>query len=321
VAVATAVVGAAEAVEVAVTDGPARKDSFGLGWRHELAPDILANLDAIDVVEVMIEDYLDRDGAGARAIQTLSSNVPIVLHGVSLGLASTVPVDDRRLDTLAKFVDAVRPRYWSEHLAYVRAGDVEVGHLIAPTRTMATAQATIRNIRRATNVVGHAPLMENIATLMAPPGSEMDEPAWLSEIVTAAECGLLLDLHNVYTNSINFGGDPFAFVAALPPESIHAIHLAGGQLIDEPRVGDAPPRQRVLDDHKHPIPEIVYDLLTEVGRRVRQPLTVLLEYDGAYPPFDELMTQIERARHALALGRRQSAVDSQRSAVSSGCER
>ena len=213
------------------------------------------------------------------------------------------PVEENRLRGVADFVAAVEPPFWSEHFAYVRGAQTEVGHLLAPSRSATTAAAAARNIRQAAEVVGAVPLMENVATLFDPPGSNMSEPGWIGEVVTQAPCGLLLDLHNVYTNCVNAGGDPFQFVADLPAGSIQAIHLAGGQLIEEPRLGHAAARHRVLDDHRHPVPEVVYQLLTEVGKRVPHALTVLLEYDGDYPPIDALLAQLDRARDALAAGR------------------
>ena len=286
-----------------VVAGAAAADRFGIGWRPELAAGILANRDRLDVVEVIVEQYLQAGREGARAVRTLSRSIPVVLHGLSLGLASTVPVDEARLRAVADFVAAVEPPFWSEHLAYVRGAQIEVGHLLAPSRSATTAAAAARNIRRAAEVVGAVPLMENVATLLDPPGSDMDEAPWIGEVVSQARCGVLLDLHNVYTNCLNLGRDPFQFVTDLPFDRIQAIHLAGGMLIEEPRREAEPPRHRVLDDHQHPVPDLVYQLLAEVGTRVPHSLTVLLEYDGCYPPIEDLLAQIDRARAALAAGR------------------
>jgi hypothetical protein len=142
--------------------------------------------------------------------------------------------------------------------------------------------------------VGGAPLVENIATLIDPPGSTYDEATWVTEILAASGCALLLDLHNLYANASNFGFDAREYLARLPVERIAAIHLAGGKWITG---------QRRLDDHLHDVPDPVYELLTEVGARVPQALTVILERDGKYPPMTHLLTQLERARAALALGR------------------
>jgi uncharacterized protein (UPF0276 family) len=146
-------------------------------------------------------------------------------------------------------------------------------------------------------VVGARPLVENIATLVKPPGP-LDEADWITSILDGSGAELLLDLHNLHANAVNFGYDARAFLARLPPARIAAVHLAGGRIIDGPRGG-----RRLLDDHLHEVPGAVYDLLTEVAALVPHPLTVILERDGAYPPFEQLLAEIERARVALASGR------------------
>jgi uncharacterized protein len=146
-------------------------------------------------------------------------------------------------------------------------------------------------------VVGTVPLIENVATLIDPPGSELDELTWVSATAAAAGCDLLLDLHNLYANAINFGYDPLDFIAGLPPGRIAAVHLAGGKWVRA--LGE----QRWLDDHLHDVPAPVYDLLTAVGACVPQPLTVILERDGEYPAIALLLAQLDRARTALAAGR------------------
>jgi uncharacterized protein (UPF0276 family) len=272
-----------------------------VGWRPELAADILSHLDAIDIVEVISEECLPP--GGRRAIAALARQVPIVLHGLSLGLASTSGVDGQRLAALAEMINELRPLAWSEHLAFVRAGTVEIGHLTAAPRTAVTAAATAQNIRTAADSVGSMPAMENIATLLDPPGSDWDEAEWITEVVRAAGCPLLLDLHNVHANALNFGFDPLEYLDRIPLETVTTIHLAGGRLIQEPSTGDGPVRWRVLDDHRHEVPARVYDLLTEVGAGVAGPLTVILEYDGDYPPFSDMLRQLTSARAALQLGR------------------
>jgi uncharacterized protein (UPF0276 family) len=109
----------------------------------ELAADVVSHLDRIDVVEVMMDAYLH--SRRARGLRTLGDQVPIVLHGVSLGLGSVIPVDRSRLEAVARLVADVRPVFWSEHLAFVRGGGIELGHLAAPPRTALTAAAAARN--------------------------------------------------------------------------------------------------------------------------------------------------------------------------------
>ena len=257
---------------------------YGLGWRPELAAGIYGNLDRIDVVEIMAEDYFDADRRAQRALRFLRSQVPVVLHATSLGLASTEPVDPRLLDAIARVVEWLEPEFWSEHLAFVRAGSSEVGHLAAPPRNDATLEGLIRNVELATQVVGSAPLLENVASLIDPPFSTYDEAAWLAAVLDATPCDLLLDLHNVHANATNFGFDAREVVRTIPPQRIGAVHLAGGRRIE----GD-----RLLDDHLHEVPDPVYELLSEVHA---ERATAILERDGRYPPIDELLCELDRAR-------------------------
>jgi uncharacterized protein (UPF0276 family) len=270
-------------------------DRVGLGWRPELAAGIFAHLDEIDVIEVIADDYFD-SASSARAIQTLAAQRPVVLHGVSLGLASTAPVERKRLEKMARLVEKVRPESWSEHLAFVRAGGIEIGHLAAPPRTRSTIDGTAANLDRARATVGSLPLVENIATLIDPPASDLDEPEWLTETLEVSGACLLLDLHNLYANSLNFGTRPEEFLARLPADRVHQVHISGGRWIDDKH-------RRLVDDHLHDPPDPVYDLLSDLAARCPNPLTVILERDGSYPPTAHLLKQLDRARMALAKGR------------------
>lgn len=287
---------------MAVGDKIRPTDRIGLGWRAQLAAGILLHLDEIDVVEVIADDYFNAPSRSLRALTTLAAQVPVVLHGVTLGPASTVPVDGDRLEQTARLLDHVRPQFWSEHLAFVRGGRHEIGHLAAPPRTDATIEGTAKNMARAGAIVGAKPLLENVATLIEPPGSRFDEPTWLAHALSASDCDLLLDLHNLYANALNFGCDPFAMLTRMPVDRVAAVHLAGGKWIST-KDSHQTQTQRLLDDHLHDVPEVIFDLLTEVGQRTRRPLTVILERDGQYPPIEHLLAQVRRARHALARGR------------------
>jgi uncharacterized protein len=273
------------------------KDRVGLGWRPELAAATLRHLDVVDVVEVIADDWFDASTRRLRALRRLASEVPVVLHGIELGLASCSPADGRRLDAMARVVDAVRPAFWSEHLSFVRAGGYEIGHLAAPPRTADTIEGTAANIERARRAVGSAPLLENVATLVEPPGG-LGEAEWVAGTLEASGATLLLDLHNLHANAVNFGFDPRAFLDGIPTHRIGAIHLAGGRWIT---ARDGKPR--LVDDHLHDVPGDVFELLEEVAARVAHPLTVIVERDGSYPPFAVLQAQIEAARRALATGR------------------
>ncbi|HEU0252288.1 MAG TPA: DUF692 family protein [Pyrinomonadaceae bacterium] len=280
------------------------KDIFGLGWRPRLALGILSNLDRIDVVEVIADDYFKAPGNERRALKTLAAQVPVTLHGVTLGLASSVRVDPKRLENTARLCEEVRSLSWSEHLAFVRGGGIEIGHLAAPPRCDETIEGTLQNLALAQKIVGTAPQVENVATLIDPPLSRYDEASWVSKIVANSESHLLLDLHNLHANALNFGFDPIDFISRMPARRIRGIHLAGGRWIG------AGNDRRVLDDHIHDVPDPVYLLLEEVGARTEPGLTIILERDGHFPSIESLLNQLDRARHALARGRARRLIDS-----------
>jgi len=279
-----------------------RPDRVGLGWRPELAATILTHLEQIDLVEVIADDWFGAGRRELRALRTLGAQVPVVLHGVSLGLASSTPVDLGRLDAMARVVEHALPELWSEHLAFVRGGGREIGHLAAPPRNAATIEGTCANLDRARRIVGSAPLLENVATLIDPPGSDRDEAAFVAGVAEAANTELLLDLHNLHANAVNFGFDAVAFLDALPLERVRTVHLAGGKWISA-----SSGERRLLDDHLHDVPEPVFALLEELAVRAPHPLTVVLERDGNYPAADLLLDELGRARHALATGRARTA--------------
>ncbi len=300
-ATAAAVVAAAVVAAAVAVKPP---DRVGLGWRGELAAGILANLALIDVLEVIADDYFHASASAVCALCALARQVPVSLHGVAMGLASTIAVEPHRLQAMARLVRQVRPESWSEHLSFVRAGGIEIGHLAAPPRSLRSVAGTVANIARATEVVGSAPMMENVASLIAPPASDMDEAQWLSSVIEAAGVPLLLDLHNLYANALNFGLDPHATLLSLPLHRIGAVHLSGGRWIAEPdQAPSQAPRMRLLDDHVHDVPAPVYALLTALAHHAPQPLTVYIERDGNFPCFEHLLAQLEMARAALRLGR------------------
>ena len=298
--------GAAEGVGAEMTQ--ALQDRVGLGWRTELAAGIFAHRDQIDVVEVIAEDWFDAPRPRVSALRTLAQHIPVQLHGTSAGLASATPVEEKRLAKMARLVDAVQPEAWSEHLAFVRSGGWEIGHLAAVPRNSSTVSNAAANVDRARRIVGSAPMVENIATLMAPPASSLTEPQWLTDITQSADAQLLLDLHNLYANAVNFSCDPATApidaLRRIPLARVGTVHIAGGHWIGAGHGGDG---KRLLDDHLHPVPDAVFLMLEELASLTPQPLTVILERDGAYPAMEDLLLELQLARAAMRRGRERQA--------------
>jgi uncharacterized protein len=267
----------------------------GIGWRPELAAGIFAHLDRIDVVEVIADNYFQASRRELDALRGLAEQVPVYLHGVSLGLASASAADHACLDRLARLIERVRPAGWSEHLAFVRADGIEIGHLAMPPRTQRTLEQTLRNIETARAVTGMMPALENIATLFDPPTSRFRESDWTRRIIDGARAPLLLDLHNLYANAVNGGRDPHADLLEFPLDAVQTVHLSGGVLVTH-----ANGAQRLLDDHLHSPPAEVFELLAALAARATAPFDVVLERDGHYPSMQVLLAQLGQARAALA---------------------
>lgn len=276
-------------------------DRVGLGWRGEIAAHILGHLEQIDVLEVIADNYFKASKGALQSLQFLARQKPVFLHGVGMGLASCSAVDPKYVDAMARLVQQVQPAGWSEHLAFVRAGGIDIGHLAAPPRNAQTVEGTLKNIQTAHRLIGSVPELENIATLVQPPASTLPETDWVKTIVHESASPLLLDLHNLYANAVNTGCDPHELLMRLPLTKVSCVHLSGGRWISTPDKT----RQRLLDDHIHDVPPEVFALLTQVARHAQQPLTVLIERDGNFPEFESLLAQLEQARAALRLGRSQ----------------
>jgi len=274
------------------------RDLVGLAWRDELAVDIHIHLQDIDCLEILADREFGASRRRIAALRELARQVPVSLHSVALGLASSQPVDELRLARMAELANRIEPDHWSEHVAFVRAGGFDIGHLAAAPYGPETLEGALCNVDRARRVVGRLPHLENIATSIRPPGSVWTEEQFIGEVVRGTCAPLLLDLHNLYANAWNFGRDPFALLRAMPLEHVRSVHLSGGRI-----VRDAAGVARLVDDHLHDPPDMVYELLQVVAEHTPRGLTVILERDGCFPDFSTVLRQLARARTALARGR------------------
>ncbi|GGK24140.1 hypothetical protein GCM10010124_15830 [Pilimelia terevasa] len=252
----------------------------GIGWRPEIAG-FVAALPGLRMVEVVAESV--DPGAVPDALSALRERgVAVVPHGVALSLGGAAPVDPRRVDRLAAVAAALGAPYVSEHIAFVRAGGVEAGHLLPLPRTREAVAAMAANTARLQAELDVPLALEPVAAFLDWPEDELDEAAFLTEVLDATGALLLLDVANVYANCRNRGTDPLALLAALPPERVAYVHVAGGS-----SHGGI-----YHDTHTDAVPADVLDLLRALTAR-RQPPTVLLERDGRYPPAALLRAELD----------------------------
>jgi len=260
----------------------------GLGFRPEVAADLVGRPGSIDFVEVVAEACLV-DARARREALALRELWPVVPHGVKLSLGSADGISDdraRRLGALAR--DLAAPMV-SEHVAFVRAGGREIGHLTRMPYTRAAVRAVAKNVAHARRRLPDVPLLlENAAATLQWPDDEMGEPEFYGEIVRATGCDLLLDVANLHANAVNEGRDPFAVLARFPLEHVAMLHVAGGEWEDG----------FWFDTHAAATPAPVFELVGATLARTGA-VPILLERDGSFPPFADLQAEIDRLRAAL----------------------
>lgn len=262
----------------------------GLGFREPLLSDLFLHRESVDFLEIVADHYLDASRGKLQELDLLAANFTLVPHALNLSLGSSGGIDPEYLAMLADLVDRLRPPWWSEHIAFTRAGDVEIGHLAGLPFTDEAIAAVCRNVEGVKRRISVPLILENVTYTISFPGAEMDEARFLTEIVKRTDCGLLLDVTNLYVNSVNHGYDPCRFLDALPLERVVQLHFVGVHTQDG----------TLVDSHAHATPREVWQLLEEV--LARAPVKgVLLERDANFPAFAELTDELDRARE---IGRR-----------------
>jgi hypothetical protein len=263
----------------------------GLGLRDELAPALLAHRDRVDFVEIIGEHFFDATREGRRRLSVIADRFPVVVHTIGLSLGSEAPPPARYVDALARLVADTSAAWFGDHLCYTRAGGVDVGHLAPLPRTEEAIGALARNVAVVRERVAGTMLVENVAYLVDPPGSEMDDAEFTARALEATGCDLLLDLTNLHANATNHGFDPYAWLDRVPLDRVVQVHVTGGHW----RHG------RLVDSHSTATPDDVWRLLEHVAARTRV-RAVLLERDERIPPIGELLDELDRAREALRAG-------------------
>ena len=293
---------------------PLTRLGLGIGWRPELALSIDRRND-LGFVELTAENIGGQDsgwGPGELPVPIqllLERGVQAVVHGVSLSLGGADRPDRnrlRRLDNLARRVNAP---FVSEHIAFVRGGEIETGHLIPVPRTYDSLEILVANVSEAQDHLSRPLVLENIAALFDWPDADMSEAEFLNELISRTGVGLLLDIENVYANARNLNYDATAFLDQLALHQIAYVHIAGGVERDG----------LYHDSHAHDIPDAVLQLLQQLCARVDVP-GVMLERDDRFPDDLQFNAELDRIKAAIAAGdsRRLATGDSHHNSTSIG---
>jgi len=257
----------------------------GLGFRYPFRGDLFLRRQQVDFLEIIADHYLDSTKEQLEELDLLASHFTLIPHAINLSLGSAEGVDPEYIRKLAGLIRHLNPPWWSEHISYTRAGGVDIGHLSPLPFTGEAIDTICSNIAQVRRSIETPLILENITYTVAFPFSEMDEASFLEEVLERSGCGLLLDVTNVYTNSVNHGYDPVEFLDRLPLDRVVQMHFVGGHWQDGV----------LVDSHSHSTPDEVWKLMEAVMART-QVKGVVLERDENLPPFDELIAELKQVR-------------------------
>lgn len=259
----------------------------GIGYRRALHDALLAAPEgAIDFVELAPENYVGLGGDGRRRLRAIQERYPIITHGLSMSLGGDAPLDPSLMADLEPFLRQVRTPWHSDHLCWSKSGDTHFHELLPIAFTDSSVDHVAARVREAMARLPVPLAIENVSAYARHAEDTLDEGTFVSRVVEAAGCKLLLDVNNVYVNAHNFGGDARAALAAMPLEAAVQIHIAGF-------ARESP--QLVIDTHGAPVDEGVWSLL-ELALERTGPVPVLLERDHQIPPLPELLEEVARIR-------------------------
>ena len=244
----------------------------------------------VDFFELLSENFMAPGGDSALILDLAAASRPVVLHGTALSIGSVDPLSPEYLRRLRALIERSGALWFSDHLCFSSAFGVEYHELVPVPFTeeaLAHVIERVRQVQKITEGLGREVpfLLENPSYYIDYAASEMSEAAFLSALLTEADCGLLLDVNNVYVNSRNLGYDPYAFIDALPLDRVVQIHMAGHS-----DLGDV-----IIDTHGEPIIDEVLALYAYVIRQTG-PVTTLLEWDSEVPSLAGLLAESARVR-------------------------
>jgi len=254
----------------------------GLGLRRALlGPLENADISSIGFMEVAPENWIGVGGARGRTFRSWTERLPFVCHGLSLSLGAPEPLDETFVRRVRAFLDRHDIQIYSEHLSYCS----EYGHLYDLMPIPFTEEAVdwvAGRIRRTQDLVGRRIAVENIS-YYATPARELSELEFINAVLERADCALLLDVNNVYVNSVNHRYDPVSFLEGLPSERVAYLHVAG-------HFNEA--EDLIIDTHGADVIDPVWDLLDAAYARIG-PVPTLLERDFNFPPIEQLIAEVE----------------------------
>jgi len=262
----------------------------GVGLRDAHFPHLLQTDPArwgVDWFEIISENFIDNYGYAAHVLDRVVANRPVVMHGVSLSIGSTDPLDQVYLRKLRELAGRIRPAWISDHLCWTGVNGVSSHDLLPMPLTRESLTHVAGRVRAVQDYLGRPLVLENPSTYLEFRASDIPEWEYLGLLAEATGCGLLLDVNNVYVSATNHGFDMSTYIEALPADNIVQVHLAGCTDCGT----------HMIDTHNQPVPDRVWPLYVRV-QQTTGGVSTLLEWDADIPPYVDLLAQLAKAKDA-----------------------
>jgi hypothetical protein len=263
---------------------------FGLGLRTPHYEAILNEPHAIDWLEIITENYLVPGGKPLDYLERIRERFALVMHGVSLSIGSTDPIDFEYLAGVRSLAARIEPHWISDHLCWTGVDGRNLHDLLPLPYTEEALATVVARVGQVQEALGRQILLENVSSYLTFHASEMNEWEFLREVAQRADCAILLDINNIYVSSVNHGFDPLTYLQAIPADRVRQFHLAGHSDLGG----------HLIDTHDHPIVAPVWDLYAQAVARFG-PVPTMIERDDNIPELSELVAELQIARE---LGRR-----------------
>lgn len=256
----------------------------GIGLRPRHYAQMLEAPPPVGWLEVISENFFAKGGRPLHVLDKVRRDVPVVLHGVAMSIGTTDPLSGAYLKSLRTLIDRVEPAWVSDHLCFGSHRGQHVHDLLPLPYTEESLVHVVERVEQVQDVLGRRILLENPSSYVAFAASTLTEWEFLAEVAQRADCGVLLDVNNVFVSARNHGFDALEYLEGIPLSRVGQFHLAG----------HSDHGGYLLDTHDHPVPEGVWALYREAVKRFPNTST-LIEWDDNVPPFDVLVAETRRA--------------------------
>lgn len=264
---------------------------LGVGLRTAHFNHILEERPAVDWFEIISENFIDSQGRPRWVLERIAERWPVVMHGVSLSIGSTDPLNFDYLARLKRLADAVRPRWISDHLCWTGVLGLNAHDLLPVPFNEETLRHVVERIRVVQDVLERPLVLENPSSYVTFASSTMSEWEFLSRMAEEADCGLLLDVNNVYVSSFNHDFDPLEYLEHLPHQRIVQCHLAGHSHC----------KTHLIDTHDNHVIDPVWELYRR-AHQLTGGISTLLEWDANIPPFPVVHAEVLKAKRYMSNG-------------------